>query len=73
MSTDIEKTGLEWAKEHNVVILDPDGFGERTKGMPLTTDFMTESDFIRGVGLSTCKLPGCNNLPNRQHPIGKPR
>jgi hypothetical protein len=56
MSTNIEKTGLEWAKEYGVVILDPDGFGERTKEMPLTTDLMTESDFKKGVGRSTCKF-----------------
>ena len=49
----MNKTGLEWAKEYGVLILDPDGFGERTKGMPLTTDSMTESDFKKGVGRST--------------------
>ena len=56
MSTNIEKTGLEWAKEYGVLILDPDGFGERAKGMPLTTDLMTELKFKKGVGRSTCKF-----------------
>jgi hypothetical protein len=39
-----------------VLILDPDGFGERAKGIPLTTDLMTEADFNKGVGTSTCKF-----------------
>ena len=52
----MNKTGLEWAKEYGVIILDPDGFGERTKGMALTTDLMTELEFKKGVGRSTCKF-----------------
>ena len=56
MSTNIEKTAYEWAKEYGVMILDPDGFGERKNGMPLTTDVMTESDFKKGIGRSTCKF-----------------
>lgn len=52
----IMKTGNEWAKEYGVRILDPDGFGERAKGMPLTTELMTEVDFKKGVGRSSCKF-----------------
>ncbi|MAH45543.1 hypothetical protein CMI37_06925 [Candidatus Pacearchaeota archaeon] len=52
----MNKTGLAWAKEYGVLILDPDGFGERTKGVPLTTDLMTELEFKKGVGRSTCKF-----------------
>ena len=50
------KTGLEWAKEYGVLILDPDGFGERSNNMPLTTELMSEAQFQRGVGRSTCKF-----------------
>lgn len=50
------KTGIEWAKEYGVLILDADGFGERSKDMPLTTDLMTEADFNKGIGTSSCKF-----------------
>ena len=52
----MEKTAYEWAEEYGVKILDPDGFGERRKGMPLTTDLMAESDFKKGIGRSSCKF-----------------
>ena len=52
----IMKTGLDWAKEYGVLILDAHGFREGKKGMPLTTELMNESDFKKGVGRSTCKF-----------------
>jgi|TARA_R110000824_G_scaffold52052_11_gene144736 hypothetical protein len=52
----IMKTGKEWAKEWGCLILDPDGFGERKSGMPLTTELMTEADFKKGVGRSSCQF-----------------
>ena len=60
MSTNIEKTAYEWAKEYGVKILDPDGFGERRKGMTQMSDLMTESDFKKGVGRSTCEFLDIN-------------
>lgn len=66
------KTGLEWAKEYGVTILDPDGFGERAKDMPLTTELMTEAQFQRGVGRSSCKFNDMDLFRSRYHAEPEP-
>ena len=66
------KTGLEWAKEYGVTILDPDGFGERAKDMPLTTDLMSEAQFQRGVGRSSCQFHDMDLFRSRYHAEPKP-
>jgi len=47
------KTGHQWASDYGQVILDPDGFGERTKGMPKTIDLMDEETFHQCMNKST--------------------
>jgi len=60
-----KKYGSEWAKLWGVVVYDPDGFGERTEGMPRYSypepELMTEKEFMRGCFVSTCKY----EQPNR--------
>ena len=49
------KTGREWEKEYGVTMLDPDGFGERAKGMPRYSELMTEAQFQKGIVRCTCQ------------------
>jgi hypothetical protein len=49
------KTGREWEIEYGVTMLDPDGFGERKRGMPRYGDKMTETQFKQGITRCTCK------------------
>jgi len=46
------KTAHQWANECGLVILDPDGFGERVDGMPKTVDLMDEQTFNQGINKS---------------------
>ena len=49
------KTGYEWQQEYGVEMQDPDGFGERKKGMPRYGEKMTETQFQKGIIRCSCK------------------
>ena len=49
----MKKTAHQWASDRGLIILNPDGFGERIGGMPKTIDFMDEKTFNQGINKST--------------------
>ncbi len=50
------KTGVQWAGLYGIMILDRDGFGERTSDRPLSTDIMTEKMFHKCIVESTTHI-----------------
>ena len=53
---DERKTGVQWAGLYGIMILDRDGFGERTSDRPLSTDIMTEEMFHKCIVESTTHI-----------------
>ena len=50
------KTGPEWDTVWGLQMLDPDGFGERTKDAPRYSALMDEDTYLRCIGKCTCKF-----------------
>ena len=50
------KTANQWASEWGLIILDPDGFGERIDEMPKTVDLMDEKTFHQCMNRSTTHI-----------------
>ena len=50
------KTAHQWASEYGLIILDPDGFGERVEGIPKTVDLMDEKTFHQCMNRSTTHI-----------------
>jgi len=61
----MNKTGIEWAEEFGVQILDPDGFGERIEDRPHMNDLMDIAMFNKCMAQSSVEVKDENKWRNR--------
>lgn len=50
------KTGLEWAQEYSIKIIDPDGW-RRNDGVTLDVSLITEDEFVERIAQCTVSIP----------------